>query len=253
MKEKWFFLLLVVFMPFWVNGQSIERSLISSASVNSVGNGLDWSSSLGEPVTLTLASGDNSFFFTQGFEQPPSFISIFNYKLLFDTIFINKSSCPYAADAKVKLKIKNGTPPYVYNWNPAISTLDSATAIPSGDYVVQVTDFYGRTGSAVVNVPSETSQCAITIYSGFTPNGDNDNDTWKIDGIGLFPENNIEIYNRWGDRVWKNSNYDNKNVVFAGAGSNGANLDNGTYFYIVELVNHSGAKELYKGWVELTR
>lgn len=89
----------------------------------------------------------------------------------------------------------------------------------------------------------------LTIYHGFTPNDDQHNDTWIIDGIENIPKNTVSIFNRWGDRVWKIDDYNNLSPnVWDGKNTKGAKLPDATYFYIIE------ANEiLEKGWVELTR
>ncbi|MEW6469007.1 MAG: gliding motility-associated C-terminal domain-containing protein, partial [Bacteroidota bacterium] len=87
----------------------------------------------------------------------------------------------------------------------------------------------------------------IVIYTGLTPNGDNHNDTWIIDGIDTL-QNTVHIFNRWGDLVWKGENYDNTNIVWDGTGVNSIRLPSGTYFYVIAIRN-----ETHKGWVELTR
>lgn len=65
------------------------------------------------------------------------------------------------------------------------------------------------------------------------------NDTFAI--RGMYPgEWSIEIYNRWGDRVYKNEQYNNE--------WGGDNVTNGIYFY--SLKSKKKSKE-YKGWVQV--
>ena len=37
----------------------------------------------------------------------------------------------------------------------------------------------------------------------FTPNQDGKNDTWNIQGTEFFNEVTIEVYNRWGDLIFR--------------------------------------------------
>ena len=60
--------------------------------------------------------------------------------------------------------------------------------------------------------------------------------------------NEVEIYNRWGNMVWKGTNYDNNEVVWFGQNNNGVQLSDGTYFYVANIRDR-----IYKGWVELTK
>lgn|GEM_PF-6680913 len=80
----------------------------------------------------------------------------------------------------------------------------------------------------------------LIIHKAVSPNGDNKNDYFKIDGITNFPNNSVTIYNRWGIKVFETKSYDSNGNNFSGysqgrvttAGSN--KLPDGTYFYIIE-------------------
>jgi len=85
----------------------------------------------------------------------------------------------------------------------------------------------------------------IVIYNGVSPNKDGTNDTWIIKGIEGFPDNEVRIFNRWGDKIRDLSHYDNINVVWDGTNSNGELVADGTYYYIVEI---KGLKT-FTGWI----
>ena len=88
----------------------------------------------------------------------------------------------------------------------------------------------------------------LTFYSGITPNGDGNNDVWEIDNIEFYPENTVQIFNRWGNEIWFGSGYDNNEVVWIGLDKSGVQLTDGTYFYVVTISGNTT-----KGWIELTR
>jgi len=79
-----------------------------------------------------------------------------------------------------------------------------------------------------------------TIYNSFSPNGDGSNDYWYItEGLENYPDNIVEVYNRWGVKVFETIGYDNNKNVFTGEG-----LEDGAYFYVVRIpsanVNKTG-------------
>jgi len=67
----------------------------------------------------------------------------------------------------------------------------------------------------------------VTVPNVITPNGDGANDFLFVEGIEFFPENLVELYNRWGQRVFSGQNYTNLYSP--------TNLEAGTYIYQVML------------------
>lgn len=80
----------------------------------------------------------------------------------------------------------------------------------------------------------------VVIYNAVTPNGDGFNDHFVIDNIERFPNNKVEIFNRWGVKVYSTSSYNNQDNNFKGYSegrvtvNKGEKLPTGTYYYIVE-------------------
>lgn len=79
----------------------------------------------------------------------------------------------------------------------------------------------------------------IIIYNGVSPNGDGDNDYFYIKNIQTVANNKVDVYNRWGVKVFSSTNYDTSGNVFKGYSDarltlGGGLLPSGTYFYIVE-------------------
>ena len=70
----------------------------------------------------------------------------------------------------------------------------------------------------------------LNIPTGFTPNGDGKNDLWKIRGIEDFPDIQVEIYNRWGTRVFGPSK--GYREPWDGGG-----LPAAAYYYVIVLGN----------------
>jgi gliding motility-associated-like protein/uncharacterized repeat protein (TIGR01451 family) len=92
----------------------------------------------------------------------------------------------------------------------------------------------------------------FNIPEGFSPNGDGINDLFVIRGISNYSNNSINIYNRWGDKVFEASPYlntwDGKTTL--GITIGGDQLPIGTYFYILDLGDNSA---IIKGTIYLNR
>jgi len=82
----------------------------------------------------------------------------------------------------------------------------------------------------------------LEIYNALSPNGDLKNEIFYIRYIDMLPDtqdNEVSIFNRWGDVVFKVKNYNNQDRVFRGLNNNGNELPSGTYFYRIEFENRS--------------
>ncbi|MEW6470602.1 MAG: gliding motility-associated C-terminal domain-containing protein, partial [Bacteroidota bacterium] len=152
-----------------------------------------------------------------------------------------------------QLNASGGT---TYLWSPPDYLNQANVFNPSSNpdstitYVVTVTDINNcRNADTVTVFISSSDTCGIKIYQAFTPNNDDNNDVWWIDGINLFPDNSVEIYNRWGNLVWSGTKYDNKRVVWYGQNLQGQPLPSGTYFYVIDVTPLGR----FSKWVELVR
>ncbi len=91
----------------------------------------------------------------------------------------------------------------------------------------------------------------VIVYQVLTPNDDNFNDLWVIDGIEQFPGNLVRVYDRWSSLVYQMQGYNNADKVWEGNSNEGittGELPNGTYYYVISLGDGS---DVLKGFVEL--
>lgn len=92
----------------------------------------------------------------------------------------------------------------------------------------------------------------LEIFNIVTPNGDGAHDFLKLANIEAYPSNNVSIFNRWGDKVYSISQYNNSESAkrFEGVSNEGEQraLNDGTYFYVIEL----GSRKI-SGFLQLSR
>lgn len=92
----------------------------------------------------------------------------------------------------------------------------------------------------------------ITIYSSFTPNGDDINDKWIIRNSDQFDNIEIWIYDRSGQEVFHTTNYSTPDKWWDGTLKETGNpLPASTYFYVIDL--KEGEDPIYKGSVTIIR
>jgi len=221
---------------------SLSPVLIGSSGNYSTNGNITLSSSVGECIVPTAANGP--IILTQGFQQP----SANGVLSLNSTLVYYNSTCLGADNGTASMTVTGGSAPYTYVWstgpNDSLATNDS---LAPGTYSVTIIDAGGLQQTHTFTILDGTDICDIHVYSGFTPNGDGENDLWIIDYMELHQPNTVEIYSRWGELVWDGANYDNINVVWNGTAKNGDKLPDGTYYWIIK----EGTGTM-KGWVELT-
>ncbi len=144
-------------------------------------------------------------------------------------------SCVDNNDGSVEVFPTGGYVPYTYFWsNYTEEALNSE--LQSGFYTVTVTDNNGCEYHQETEVPFSDQSCIIA-YSAFSPNGDQNNDYWHIDNIELYPDALVEVFNRWGDRVYSTKRYVNTwEVAWRGVYENNP-LPSATYYYVITLNN----------------
>ncbi|UII81180.1 gliding motility-associated C-terminal domain-containing protein [Flagellimonas sp. CMM7] len=93
----------------------------------------------------------------------------------------------------------------------------------------------------------------LTIYNEFSPNGDGVNEFFKIDCISRYPNNVLQVYNRWGNIVYEQRSYGND---WDGTSNGRATVQKGdllpvgTYYYVLDLGDGS---EPRTDWLYINR
>lgn len=137
-----------------------------------------------------------------------------------------------------------------YIWSPGTGLSDSTIANPIAT-PTETTTYYvtgvSPNGCIAIDSVTVTVLPDIQFPDGITPNGDGKNDVWIIDFIEEFPNNVVEIYNRWGELLFHADGYQQD---WDGT-YEGKELPIGTYYYVIEL-NEEG-KEPFTGPITVLR
>ncbi|HRZ77514.1 MAG TPA: gliding motility-associated C-terminal domain-containing protein, partial [Bacteroidales bacterium] len=89
----------------------------------------------------------------------------------------------------------------------------------------------------------------IWIPDIITPGSGDGNDRFTIVGIGNYPENELWIYNRWGQEVYHAIDYQNDWI--GTWQKNNEDLPDGTYFYV--FIDRTDGKLVQKGYITIHR
>ncbi len=140
------------------------------------------------------------------------------------------------ANGSIKLAVNGGTTPYFYKWYDN-STSDGVAGLLPGTYDVEVSDNNQCKEKLAIDV-LEGDCDEINVHNGISPNEDGVNDLWIIGGLQNYPNNLVQLFDKWGDKVFEQRGYDNK---WGGRGLNGSEVPDGTYFYLIRLNADNGA------------
>ena len=100
----------------------------------------------------------------------------------------------------------------------------------------------GEPDDVTVTVLPDVLGVEFEIFNGVTPDGDGLNDFFRVLGIENFPDNNMQIFNRWGVLVYETDGYggsDGETNVFRGRSEGRVTvresklLPTGTYYYVL--------------------
>ncbi len=158
---------------------------------------------------------------------------------------IKFESCFGNRDGEIEVSVLGGTAPYELLWSNGQNGLVMENA-SAGAYELLVRD--ANNCEHLFSFLVEADCDELLFYDVLTPNGDGQNETWWIEGVSFFPENTLEIYDRWGEMVYRTQAYAND---WSGTRNDGSALPEGVYFYILEMDDATNRR--YTGSITLIR
>ncbi len=139
------------------------------------------------------------------------------------------------------------------SWGTATLNLDGSITYNANEQVCERTDSFQYvvctpTGCDTANIEVCIECVDIVIFTAVSPNGDGFNDVFYIANIEEYPDNNLKIFNRWGNKVYEMDSYKNQ---WRGTWNGNRDLPDGTYYYLLEL--NDEANRVFKGYLEIYR
>ena len=136
-----------------------------------------------------------------------------------------------------------------------IMYLPEDSYIGSDEFVYAICDYFKNCDNAKVLVL--INDIPLFVPEAFSPNGDGINDKFEIKGLSKYKTVELEIFNRWGNVVYRSKNYGEgpgKSGYWDGTAQAGMRIGSGpvptgTYFYILKL----NGKENINGSIYIDR
>ncbi|PIF63100.1 gliding motility-associated C-terminal domain-containing protein [Flavobacterium sp. 11] len=188
------------------------------------------------------------------------FIQIINVAVTNSIVSINGSVCNSGEITTANLREllplgtpTNGTWIDVNNSGSLQGDIFNASGLTGGNYTFEYKIDNACSETIRINMTIDTDcggivlACGtVLVHNAFSPNGDGINEKFIIDNIDdtvCYPENTVEIYNRWGVLVFETKGYNNTSNVFDGISGGrstiqqSSGLPTGTYFYILNYTS----------------
>lgn len=184
--------------------------------------------------TASLADGDIVTVTTSCYKTCPLTIARNSLPINVTNIFVDAGFDSYT-NKNIPLKIQGSTNASHYYWTPNYHIADTALlkTIVFPDKDMTYTLVAEENGCIMYDNVTIKAIESIVIPTTFTPNGDGINDVFEILYIERFPNNYVQIFDRWGQVLYESVSYDFYKA-WNGKVGNG-NLAEGVYFYHITL------------------
>ncbi|MFY7990139.1 MAG: HYR domain-containing protein [Fluviicola sp.] len=211
-----------------------------------------WSNGATTAHVEGLTAGSYDVLITDVFGCTANLTGIINQP---DTLTIDVSLSSYlegynvssngGTDGYIAASVAGGVAPYSYYWSNGDTTA-FVDQLSAGEYLVVVTDHNNCVSTIAVTL---TQPDILEMPQGFSPNADGENDFFVVHGIKSYPDNNITVFNRWGNIVYQKDGYADE---WYGENNAGEALPDATYFVILKAM--VGDKEVVlQGYVDVRR
>jgi gliding motility-associated-like protein len=104
-----------------------------------------------------------------------------------------------------------------------------------GDFIVWLKAYSDKGCTDSISKSLKVVEDRFNTPNVITPNGDGINDVFKVENIESLQSCELKVYNRWGQLVYSNAEYDNL--------WGGDEIPDGVYFYIVKYISFFGEGE----------
>jgi len=222
----------------------LDRQVISCLGMDYSGSSLV-SATAGQIDYTTLQSQGG--FITQGFHQPT------DVPALQVTLEVFNLECSVGYDVRiVSIHGCNNLDNVSIFWN-GIQGEMTQNNLPANTNLLITTNgdcAYTANYNFETYAGTVRKSCELEFFNYISPNNDGDNDVWQIKNVDreTVQSAEVKVFGRWGTLVWEGSSYDNKTVVWKGKDQKGADLPDGTYYYVATINDKT-----YNGYIELIR
>lgn len=164
------------------------------------------------------------------------------------TLIIDDATCNLTPDGGAEVNVVLLRPPYQYLWDFGATT-NAVHNLPAGNYSVTVVDSAGNDTTIAVQIRATGGICRIFSEISFTPNGDHINDVWLLNNIEHYPNNQVLVFNTWGQKVFESTGV---YIPWDGTDLLGVPVPDNSYYYFV-IGDKNNEDTIVKGVISVIR
>lgn len=205
----------------------------------------------GESVEIEAPSGYDSYLWNDGSTGTSIITRTEGYRIvtvsneygcsLSDSVYISVHPLPVVdlgQDTSLcgneELLLDAGPDGVYYNWSSGNRDRYLRVYEGQGAIWVQVTGEFDCSANDTIEIEAcQAEERLKGMPTAFTPNGDGKNDVWRIPQLEPFPAAVVEIYDRWGNLVYKSD--PGYSTPWDGVASNGRTMPMDTYYFVIDL------------------
>jgi gliding motility-associated-like protein len=170
------------------------------------------------------------------FDTSTAYITIVDYIPMVADYLDSINICDETGDiGELWVSVQNGVGPYFYDWSPTPYANNDTITFPATDMDPNLNYMYvgvfDQCGKTIDVGPFKVyNRCPLGPPNVITANNDDVNDFFVIQNWEDYDKVHLQIFNRWGNLVYENEEYQND---WDGTDMNGAELKEGVYTYVV--------------------
>jgi len=181
-----------------------------------------------------VVAGSNHIVQGSNEEDPCAFdLTISGGAVDINAVILPEGTVSISLGEEITLQVNGADPDETVSWSPS-QYVENPNQVNTLAYPEETTAFQVLGNVGECRLMSEvivTVTDPIDIYSAISPNGDGVNDSWKIGKIERFEACQVEVFDRWGQSVFKSVGYERPwDGTFKGK-----YLPTGPYYYVIEL------------------
>ncbi len=166
-------------------------------------------------------------------------------------ITLDEVVCEDDNNGSIEVSVAGGTGDYTYNWGIGGQDGNLLENLSAGNYGLTVTD-ENKCSASLNNIAVEKCPLPEDCFVGvpvITANNDGINDKFIISCLKFYDNNKLDLYDRWGKKVFGAVNYAGD---WDGTSPDGM-LEEGSYMWVLTVYLADGSEKITRGTVTILR